>query len=129
MKKVIPTVVVLILLGVLGTIFYKNYWVKYSYSAEMTDVNEYYGVKAEDDYPVVLQDQLSDYHAKKIGDSCYLDFDMVRNEINDRFYYSEEDGMLCYCLPDPRITAQEGSDVWTDSSGAENKEACQMWIS
>ena len=90
MKKVIPTVVVLILLGVLGTIFYKNYWVKYSYSAEMTDVNEYYGVKAEDDYPVVLQDQLSDYHA--------------------------------------RITAQEGSDVWTDSSGAENKEACQICV-
>ena len=128
MKKVIPTVVVLILLGVLGTIFYKNYWVKYSYSAEMTDVNEYYGVKAEDDYPVVLQDQLSDYHAKKIGDSCYLDFDMVKSEINDRFYFSEEDGMLCYCLPDTRITAQEGSDVWTDSSGAENKEACQICV-
>ena len=128
MKKVIPTVVVLILLGVLGTIFYKNYCVKYSYSAEMTDVNEYYGVKAEDDYPVVLQDQLSDYHAKKIGDSCYLDFDMVKSEINDRFYFSEEDGMLCYCLPDTRITAQEGSDVWTDSSGAENKEACQICV-
>ena len=128
MKKVIPTIVVLILLGVLGTVFYKNYWVKYSYSEEMTDVNEYYGVRAEDDYPVVLQDQLSDYHAKKIGDSCYLDFDMVRNEINDRFYYSEEDGMLCYCLPDTRITAQEGSDVWTDSSGAENKEAYQICV-
>lgn len=128
MKKVIPTVVVLILLGVLGTIFYKNYWVKYSYSAEMTDVNEYYGVKAEDDYPVVLQDQLSDYHAKKIGDSCYLDFDMVKSEINDRFYFSEEDGMLCYCLPDTRITALEGSDVWTDSSGAENKEVCQICV-
>ena len=69
MKKVIPTIVVLILLGVLGTIFYKNYWVRYSYSEEMTDVNEYYGVKGEDDYPVVLQDVLSDYHAKKIGDS------------------------------------------------------------
>ena len=128
MKKVIPTVVVLILLGVLGTIFYKNYWVRYSYSDEMTDVNEYYGVRGEDDYPVVLQDQLSDYHARKIGDSCYLDFDMVMSEINNRFYYSDGDGMLCYCLPDTRISAQEGSDVWTDSSGAEHKEAYQICV-
>ena len=122
MKKVIPTIVVLILLGVLGTIFYKNYWVRYSYSEEMTDVNEYYGVKGEDDYPVVLQDVLSDYHAKKIGDSYYLDLPIVRSEISDRFYYSAGDGMLCYCLPDTRISVLAGSDVWTDSSGAENKE-------
>ena len=122
MKKVIPTIVVLILLGVLGTIFYKNYWVRYSYSEEMTDVNEYYGVKGEDDYPVVLQDALSDYHAKKIGDSYYLDLPIVRSEISDRFYYSAGDGMLCYCLPDTRISVLAGSDVWTDSSGAENRE-------
>ena len=30
--------------------------------------------------------------------------------------------MLCYCLPDTRISVLAGSDVWTDSSGAENKE-------
>ena len=33
MKKVLPTLVILILLGVLGTMFYKEYWVKYSYSS------------------------------------------------------------------------------------------------
>ena len=128
MKKVIPTIVVLILLGVLGTIFYKNYWVRYSYSEEMTDVNEYYGVKGEDDYPVVLQDALSDYHAKKIGDSYYLDLPIVRSEISDRFYYSAGDGMLCYCLPDTRISVLAGSDVWTDSSGAENREPYQICV-
>ena len=128
MKKVLPTLVILILLGVLGTMFYKEYWVKYSYSSEMADVNEYYGVKAEDDYPVVLQDQLSEYHAKKIGDHYYLDLAMAKTQINDRFYYGEEDGKLCYCLPDTRITAEEGSDIWTDSSGAENKEEYKICV-
>lgn len=126
MKKVIPTIVILVLLGVLGTAFYRTYWEKYTYSDEMTDVNEYYGVRAEDDYPVVLQDQLSDYHAKKIGDSYYLALDTVKKEINDRFYYSAEDEELCYCLPDTRIIAKAGSDVYTDSSGAEHKEAYQI---
>ena len=128
MKKVIPTFVILILLGVLGMVFYRTYWERYTYSSEMTDVNEYYGVKAEDDYPVVLQDQLSDYHAKKIGDSYYLDLGTAKAEINDRFYYSPEDEMLCYCLPDTRITAKAGSDVYTDSSGAEHKEAYQICV-
>ena len=68
MKKVLPTIVILILIGVLGTVFYRTYYVKYSYSAEKADVNAYYGVESEDDYPVILQDQLSEYHAKKIGE-------------------------------------------------------------
>ena len=44
MKKVLPTLVILVLIGVLGTVFYKNYFVKYTYSAEMTDLNAYYEV-------------------------------------------------------------------------------------
>ena len=128
MKKVLPTIVIVILIGVLGTMFYRTYWVRYSYSDEMADLNEYYGVKGEDDYPVVLADVLSDYHAKKIGESYYLDYQTVRELINDRFYYGFEDGKLFYCLPDTRIAAQAGSDVWTDSSGAENKESYQICV-
>jgi hypothetical protein len=29
MKKVLPTIVILILIGVLGTVFYRTYYVKY----------------------------------------------------------------------------------------------------
>ena len=49
MKKVLPTLVILILIGVLGTIFYKTYYVKYSYSAEKADVN------ASGAYPAMAQ--------------------------------------------------------------------------
>jgi spore germination protein YaaH len=122
MKKVLPTIVILILIGVLGTVFYRTYYVKYSYSAEKADVNAYYGVESEDDYPVILQDQLSDYHAKKIGEHYYLDLGAVKSLINDRFYYSEEDIELSYCLPETRVYAQEGSQTWKDTSGNETTE-------
>ena len=128
MKKVLPTFVILILIGVLGTIFYKTYYVKYSYSAEKADVNAYYGVQSEDDYPVVLQDQLSDYHARKIGEHFYLDMAAVRGLINDRFYYSEEDGELSYCLPETRVYAQEGSSTWKDTSGNETTEDYEICV-
>ena len=129
MKKVLPTLVILILIGVLGTIFYKTYYVKYSYSAEKADVNAYYGVQSEDDYPVVLQDQLSDYHARKIGEHFYLDMAAVRGLINDRFYYSEEDGELSYCLPETRVYAQEGSSTWKDTSGNEGSDCYKRYQS
>ena len=126
MRKAIPTIVILILIGVLGTVFFRTYVVKYSYSAEKADLNAYYGVEDESDYPVVLADALSDYHAKKIDDSFYLRYEDVRELLNDRFYYSEADRKLMYCLPDTRVTAAEGQDVWTDSSGKENKEAYKI---
>ena len=111
MKKLLPTLVICILIGVLGTIFFRTYVVKYSYSAERADLNAYYEVTDENDYPVILQDQFSDYHVRKIGESYYLDLASLRELVNDRFYYSEEDMTLNYCLPDTRITAKEGSDT------------------
>ena len=122
MKKVLPSIVILILIAVLGTVFYRTYLTKYSYSVEKTDINAYYEVEGENDYPVILQDEWSDYHVKKFGDSFYLDYGSVRVLLNDRFYYGAGDGELLYCLPDTRITVKEGADTWTDSSGAETKE-------
>ena len=122
MKKVLPTLFILVLIGVLGVVFYKNYFVKYTYTDEKVDLNLYYEVKGEDDYPVILQDEWSDYHAKKIGEQYYLDYETVTTLLNDRFYYGEEDGELLYCLPDTRITAKEGESAWTDSSGAATQE-------
>ena len=122
MKKVLPTLVILVLIGVLGTVFYNNYFEKYTYSEETVDLNLYYEVEGENDYPVVLQDQWSDYHARKIGEHYYLSYEDVYSLLNDRFYYGAEDGELCYCLPETRITAKVGESAWTDSSGAETKE-------
>ena len=128
MKKVLPTLVILVLIGVLGVVFYKNYFVKYTYNEDKVDLKLYYEVAGEDDYPVVLQDDWSDYHAKKIGEQYYLDYELVSTLLNDRFYYGAEDGILCYCLPDTRITAKEGESVWTDSSGAQTQEQYQICV-
>ena len=99
MKKVLPTLVILILIGVLGTVFYKKNFEKYTYSEETVDLNLYYETEGENDYPVILQDQWSDYHARKIGAHYYLTYEDVYSLLNDRFYYGAQDRELCYCLP------------------------------
>ena len=58
MRKAIPTIVILILIGVLGTVFFRTYVVKYSYSAEKADLNAYYGEKHFTEAPKPTADDL-----------------------------------------------------------------------
>ena len=68
MKRFFTTAVILVMIAVLGTAFYKLYFVKYSYTEDRADTDAYYGVEAEDDYPVVLEDELSEHRCVMIDD-------------------------------------------------------------
>lgn len=128
MKRVVPTIIIVILIAVLGTAFYRLYFVKYSYSDTEADLDEIYGVQDEDDYPVVLQDALSDYHARSFDGNIYMSFDDVRAVLNSRFYYGTADGKLYYCLPDRRIETAVGTDTWSDSAGGTSQENYRLTV-
>ena len=112
MKKAIPYIVTVILLLVLGGTFCKLYYDHYMYTDERADLDEYYGVQDEDDFPVIYENLVSDMHARRFGEACYLDLDTVRSLLNDRFYYGREDETLIYCLPEERISARAGETKW-----------------
>lgn len=116
-KKVIPTIIVIALILVLCIFFFRNYFLGFLYSNEKTDLDTYYGVKGENDYAVVLQDKLSDYHAAMIDGFVYMDYDTVRSLLNRRFYYGEEDGKVWYCLPDDKIVTTVGETGYSTDSG------------
>ena len=117
MRKALPTLLILILIGVLGTAFYKNYWSLYTYSNEAADLNAHYGVRDEGDVPIIIQDILSDYHGRLIDGVVYLRIDDVHEIFTERLYYGEADAELLYCLPDARIRAAAGEYEWTDGEG------------
>lgn len=123
MRKVLPTILILILIGVLGSMFYRDVWVPHQYSSTPANLNAHYGVRDEADLPVILQDSLSDYHARLIDGEVYFRLADVYELFNRRFYYSEEDALLSYCLPDGIIRAAEGSFDWTDAEGGIHTES------
>ena len=129
MKRFFTTAVILVMIAVLGTAFYKLYFVKYSYTEDRADTDAYYGVEAEDDYPVVLEDELSEHRCVMIDDEIYMDVMEVKSLINNRFYLGTADGIVCYCLPDRRITVHEGESSWTDSEAGEGSEDYSILIS
>lgn len=128
MRRVIPTIIIIVLIAVLGTAFYRLYFDRYSYSDTEADLDALYGVQGEDDYPVVLQDTLSEYHARSFDGTIYMTLDDVREELNDRFYYGEKDGRLYYCLPTTRIETEVGTDTWSDSEENTTRESYQLTV-
>ena len=122
MKKVLISFLIIILIAVLVLLFGRTYLAKYSYSKEMTDLNAYYGVNDDNDYPVIYQNALSEIEARSFDQRIYIPFDTACSMFNSRFYYSEADQNVCYCLPDDRIVVEVGSDTWVTDSGSETTE-------
>lgn len=114
--RIVPLIVgiVLVVVIIIGILFLVN---RYTYGTDRADLNEYYGVLDENDYPVVYQDRLTESHARKIEGTYYLDLDTVRNLLNDRFYYGEADQKIFYCFPTQRLETSVGSNRWTMDTG------------
>ena len=112
MKKAIPYIITVLLILVLGGVFCKLYFDHYMYSNKRADLDTYYGVQDQDDFPVIYENLVSEMHARRFGEACYLELDTVRSLLNNRFYYGSKDQVLIYCLPEERISAKAGEKSW-----------------
>ena len=98
MKKAVPYLITLILLIVMGGVFFKLYYDHYMYTDERADLDEYYGVQDGDDFPIIYENLVSDMHARRFDGEIYLDLETVRSLLNNRFYYGTQDDTLIYSL-------------------------------
>ena len=132
MKKTIPVIIIVFLIIILGGVFALRLFLdKYSYSKETVDSSQYFGVEDPQDVPVMLQNELTSFHARMIGGTYYLDIDSVKNVLNDRFYVgkyaasAEEADVVLYCEPTERVMTVIGSNQWSsDSDGTVTENYC-----
>lgn len=118
MKKAVPYLITIILILVVGGVFFKLYYDHYMYTNERQDLDAYYGVQDEDVFPVIYENLVSDMHARRFDGACYMDLETVRSLLNSRFYYGTEDNVLIYCLPEEKFVARAGEKSWeSDVSG------------
>ena len=122
MKKTIPTIIIIILIAILGFAFWKFTFRKMSYSGKWTDLEAYYGIQDEDDFPVIHQDALSDMHARRFDGAYYMKLEDVAAHMTKRFYFGKADGKVYYCLPDDRIVLVPGETAWTTDGGQKGQE-------
>ena len=56
---------------------------------KQTDLKSFYGIMSDNEYVILLEGE-NIGKAYKEGDEIYLPYELVNNEINDRFYLDKE---------------------------------------
>lgn len=100
-------------------------WLRYGSSKETFDLEDYYGVSDEDDLAIVIDNSVisgedADTPAGRMIDGeAYVEYSIVTEYINDRFYWDSNENVLLYTLPTGNVTVSVGSQDYTEIT--ENK--------
>lgn len=117
--------IVLILAAIGGFLI----WKRYGASNERADLEQYYELSSEDEVAVVVNNEVirenDDEQAaseeteippagKVYGDQYYIEYSVVRENINKRFYWDPNENIMLYTLPEGNVTVEVGSNEYTD---------------
>lgn len=121
-KKIIPVIVALALILIVGIIGFGGKLLdKYSYSKELADLDEYYGV-AQGQLAIILQDEMVEEKAVLRDDTVYFDLDTAARYLNEGFYVDVNEQRLLYTTAvDTISTAFEGRE-YSDRNGSYSTE-------
>ncbi len=114
-RLVVVMVVVLIVAAIGGSFI----WKRYSPSNEKADLKEYYGLTNDEDYAVVINDQVIKREdgipsCRNIDGQVYLEYSIVRDYVNKRFYWDSNENVLLYTLPTGNVSVAVGSKDYTE---------------
>ena len=122
MKRIIPVVVAVLLIVLIGGIYFGGkIWDKYSYGKELADLDEYYGVTG-DRLAIILQDEMVAEQAVVRENAVYFDLDTVHKYLNEGFYADLAEQKLLYTTAVETVTAVFGEKSCSDASGTEQTE-------
>lgn len=100
-------------------------WYKYGSSNEKADLEQYYGLESDDGLAVIIDDQViradedtgdgqeTTMPGKIFDGEYYLEYSVVRDYINKRFYWDPNERVMLYTLPGGNVTVQADSSDYT----------------
>lgn len=124
MKRIIPVIVALLLIVIIGGIYFGGkLWDKYSYGKELADMDEYFGVTDDDKLAIILQDEMLEGRQAVVKDGAvYFDLDMVHEYFNEGFYADTAEQKLLYTTAVDTVTALFGEKSYSDENGGGQTE-------
>ena len=104
------SILVLIVIGIVGGAFLLK---RYSPSKEKADLKKYYGIEQDNQVAIIIDNQILEAKAAMFDGKPYLEYSLVRDYLNDRFYWDSNENILLYTLPEGTIRADVGSNEYT----------------
>lgn len=83
---------------------------KYSPSKERMDLNSYFGLEEENDLAIIVQDQLIEDKGIVLNGRPYVSTAVIKEYLNDRFYWDSTENLFIYTTPTELITANVGEN-------------------
>ena len=107
-------IILLVAVG-LGFILYH----KYGSSKEKADLKNYYGISDKNELGVTVNNKViknSDGNAvgRLIDGEAYVEYSVVRDYINERFYWDPNENIMLYTLPNGNVSVEVGSKDYTE---------------
>ncbi|MDR1801848.1 MAG: SH3 domain-containing protein [Lachnospiraceae bacterium] len=103
-----------VFLAIVGLVAYFG-WKRYSPTKERADLTQYFKITANDQLAVIFNNEVVEPCAISSEGTAYLQFDVIRDKLNDRFYWDSNENLLLYTLPNDTVTVGVGSREYTVS--------------
>lgn len=109
-------------------------WYRYGSSNERADLEQYYGIGADDEFAVVIDNEVvgaesetsdgqeSPAPGRIFDGEYYIEYSVVRDQINKRFYWDPNEKVMLYTLPGGNITVQADSSEYTEISESKSED-------
>ncbi len=117
---IIRTMVLILLLitAVAGAFF----WKKYSPSKEQADLKEYYGIENENQIGVTVNNQVVEPYGMISEGKAYVQYEIIRDHVNSRFYWDPNENILLYTLPNDTVSVSVGSKDYSISKEKKSED-------
>ena len=97
LKQITALIGVIALIGMLAILFVCIR--KYMPSSQRMSSEEYFGQLGETEAAIVVEDHIAQEHAQIYDGNVYIDYTLVQNELNSRFYWDASVGLLLFTTP------------------------------
>lgn len=108
---------VILAVGAITAVFL---WKRYSPSKEKYDLQQYYGIEQEGQMAITVNNQVVEPHGMIADGKAYIQYDVLREYVNSRFYWDPNENILLYTLPRDMVSVEVGSK---DYSVAKEKKS------
>ena len=88
---------------------------KYGPSKEPYDMNAYFGIQAENQIGVTINNEVMEVPGIIEDGQVYLSYETIRDYLNSRFYWDSNENILLYTLPRAMVRVEIGSEDYTVS--------------
>ena len=91
-------------------------------SKERVNLDKYYGIENENQLAIIIDNEIVGAKGIVIDDNPYVEYSVVRDYLNSRFYVDVNENIMLYTLPEETIRVNVGSKDYTLRKETKSKD-------